>query len=884
VHSMGMTDNPAQIDQSAFGRIPSRLEALVFTDIVDSSGIKSRCGAPAYAKNLQIHNSLFEVAIASYPGATLVKHTGDGFFARFPTASEAVRCMLRFGRSLSKQTWEGESLPVRVGIHIGEVAIVRMADRTDVIGSPADATNRIMSLGVGGQILLSSIAADEARRFISHELVRWTRHGLYKLKGIENPVEIWEVAEPTTAVLPAPAGAMMVDDPVAHIPAGAPERIGPYRLVERLGEGGMGTVYKAQQLNPVKRTVAIKLIKAGFDSAEVIARFESERQALARMDHPNIAKVLDAGSDDHGRPYFVLEYVPGTPITKYADDNKLSIRERLELVLQVCDAVAHAHSKAIIHRDIKASNVLAYTSDGVPRVKVIDFGIAKALTSDRLTDRTFNTEHGQAVGTYETMSPEQADGSPDIDTRTDVYSLGVLLYELLSGTKPFDRTDLAKAADAEVRRIIREVDPPRPSTQLSSMGEAGSTIAKARQVQLDALARQLSSELDWIPLMAMRKQRERRYGTPQQMAEDIRSYLDGKPLVAAPDSLGYRIGKLARRNKGPIFAVASVFIVLVLGVTGTSIALIKEARAEHQAQEQRKQAELSANNAKRELLLTAELVAAIDSYAPNSPTAFDALDHVLAAIRKGDLPESTRARLIEQIGRIYDNLGDSKKGISTLTYSLLLIRALPNPNEGLLADNLNHLAWAYLHNGEPASGEAPATEAYLTILNLEGPQSDNTFAYQADMSRMYDASGGVATKFGEQLFLRLMLNYSGTTQPSQQQVDGLRKNISDLLDKVEHAEASGQQSAAFELIQGFIQPYLDGRTPRIRQRMPWALMQFAEKVRDQYGRPYAALATARFAEKLAGEILPTGHPDIALVDQHLRKLEESLKLNPQAAK
>jgi non-specific serine/threonine protein kinase/serine/threonine-protein kinase len=358
-----------------------------------------------------------------------------------------------------------------------------------------------------------------------------------------------------------------------------PHNIGPYRLIERIGEGGMGTVYKADQLLPVKRTVAIKLIKLGLDSAEIIARFESERQALARMDHPNIAKVLDAGMDERGRPYFVMEYVPGTPITKYADDNQLSIRQRLELVLQVCDAIGHAHAKAIIHRDIKAGNVLAYTADGKPTVKVIDFGIAKALTGDRLTDRTFNTAMGQAIGTYESMSPEQADGSPDIDTRTDVYSLGALLYELLSGSKPFDQSNLARAVDAEIRRIIREDEPPRPSTQLSSKGEHATRIAKARQVEVQTLTRQLQSELEWIPLMALRKERSRRYATPQQMAEDIQNYLAGIPLIAAPDSRTYRLRKFVRRNRRPIIAVLSLLIGLMIGIVGTTVGLLREKKA-----------------------------------------------------------------------------------------------------------------------------------------------------------------------------------------------------------------------------------------------------------------------------------------------------------------
>jgi WD40 repeat protein/serine/threonine protein kinase len=374
-----------------------------------------------------------------------------------------------------------------------------------------------------------------------------------------------------------------------------PERVGPYRVLERLGEGGMGTVYKAEQRSPIKRTVALKVIRLGLGTTEVLARFESERQALARMNHPNVARVLDAGVDDRGCPYFAMEYVPGEPITEFADRNKLSITQRLELFQQVCDAIAHAHTKSLLHRDIKPSNVLAYMDEGRPAVKVIDFGIAKALTGDRLTDRTFNTQRGLAIGTYESMSPEQADGSPDIDTRTDVYSLGVLLYELLTGVKPFDEQVIRRAADDEIRRMIREVDPPRPSTRLTSLvGDTARTIAAARQEQVDVLSRQLRRELDWIPLKAMRKERDRRYASPLALAEDIQNYLDAKPLVAAPDSVAYRLNKLVRRNKALIASLAAVFVVLLLGVAATTAGFVAQSRARAEAERQREETEREA--------------------------------------------------------------------------------------------------------------------------------------------------------------------------------------------------------------------------------------------------------------------------------------------------
>ena len=559
----GLQGDPSDLPEKP-PPVASRLEVLLFTDIVDSTGIKSRLGTIAFAESLRKHNAIFEAVVSGPSGGRIIKHTGDGFFALFETASKAVRCALGFQGRLDAEHWDREPIRARVGIHLGEIAVVRMANRTDIVGSPADIAARIMALGSGGQTLVSRVAAEESRRFLASEPIRWHCHGLYRLKGVSDPVEIWEAAASDSRVLPAPAGAIDGRGPTAPYPqpTSSSDTIGPYRLLGQLGRGGMGTVYKAEQRRPVKRTVALKLIKPGFDSAEIIARFDSERQALARMDHRCIAKVLDAGTDDRGRPYFVMEYVPGVPIVRFADDNKLTIRERLALFVQVCDGVAHAHAKAIIHRDIKASNVLAYSSEGSAFVKIIDFGIAKALTSDRLTDMTFYTERGQAIGTIDSMSPEQADGRPDIDIRTDVYSLGVMLYELLSGVTPFDKDLLTSASDTEVRRIIRDVEPPRPSEKLSGLGDEGERIANNRGVRLSALRKQLAAELEWIPLMAMRKERDRRYATVKDLAADVANYLDGQPLRAGPESMIYRVGKRLRKQRARLLACGAVLLVL----------------------------------------------------------------------------------------------------------------------------------------------------------------------------------------------------------------------------------------------------------------------------------------------------------------------------------
>ncbi len=347
--------------------------------------------------------------------------------------------------------------------------------------------------------------------------------------------------------------------------AGVGATIGPYRLVELIGEGGFGSVYMAEQTEPVKRRVALKIIKLGMDTQAVIGRFEQERQALAVMDHPHIAKVLDAGTTDAGRPFFVMELVEGQPISVYADENRLTVRQRLELFGQVCNGIQHAHSKGIIHRDIKPSNVLVSTHDGRPFARVIDFGIAKAI-DQHVTDETMFTEHGQLVGTPLYMSPEQAEGSIDIDTRSDVYALGVMLYELLTGTTPLDPRQLRAAAFGEMYRMVREVDPPRPSTRLASISATAPVVAENRGAAPDKLTSVLRGELDWIAMRALEKERSRRYETANGLAMDIQRYLSGEAVDAAPPSQAYRFKKFVVRNKGIVTAAGAVAAALLIGV------------------------------------------------------------------------------------------------------------------------------------------------------------------------------------------------------------------------------------------------------------------------------------------------------------------------------
>jgi serine/threonine protein kinase len=363
--------------------------------------------------------------------------------------------------------------------------------------------------------------------------------------------------------------------------------IGRYKLFQRIGEGGFGVVYLAEQIEPMQRKVALKIIKAGMDTQEIIARFEAEGQALALMDHPNIAKVLDGGATATGRPYFVMELVQGVPITKYCDQNHLSTDQRLKLFEQVCQAVQHAHQKGVIHRDLKPANILVQAAEPgqQPVPKVIDFGVAKAL-GQRLTSKTLFTGYAQMVGTPAYMSPEQAQLSGvDADTRSDIYSLGALLYELLTGHTPFDRKRLLEAGVDEIRRIIREEEPARPSTRLTTLaaGEQDA-LAKRRQAEPPELIRLVRGDLDWIVMKCLEKDRSRRYETADGLAQDIRRHLANEPVVAGPPTRLYRARKFIRRNRTAVLATAVVLCALVLGTSGALLGLAKASRERNRAE------------------------------------------------------------------------------------------------------------------------------------------------------------------------------------------------------------------------------------------------------------------------------------------------------------
>ena len=452
-----------------------------------------------------------------------------------------------------------------------------------------------------------------------------------------------------------------------------PTDVGPYHVVEVVGEGGMGVVYKAEQREPVRRVVALKLIKLGMDTREVIARFESERQALAMMSHPNVARVLDAGATESGRPYFVMEFVAGEPITAYCDKNHLTVRQRLELFTQACAALEHAHQKALIHRDVKPSNILVTRENDKPTVKVIDFGVAKA-TNQRLTDRTVFTHRGQLIGTPEYMSPEQAEMSGvDVDTRTDIYSLGVVLYELLTGLLPFDAKSLRSAAFNEIQRIIREVDPPRPSTRVSTLGASAVEIAMRRRTQVEALSRQLKSELEWIPLKAMRKDPAQRYRTVSELAADVQNYLENRPLSAGPESVGYRARKFVRRNKGPVAAATAVLVVLVAGIVGTSVGFVRAERQRRDAVAARDSAE-AVNQ-----FLTKDVIGSADPAVMRGRelTVREALDNAAQRIgRKFTNTPLVEANVRSSVAGAYESLGRSDLALPHAQSAMATRRAL----------------------------------------------------------------------------------------------------------------------------------------------------------------------------------------------------------------
>jgi serine/threonine protein kinase/tetratricopeptide (TPR) repeat protein len=561
--------------------------------------------------------------------------------------------------------------------------------------------------------------------------VEWLLGSEQKLDGFLEPPPLQTVTE---------GAAITQERPLAG------QMLGLYRLIQPVGSGGMGEVWLAEQKQPVRRRVAIKLIKAGMDTREVVARFESERRAVALMDHATIAKVFDAGSTPEGRPYFVMEYVPGIPITDWCDKHKLAVRERLELFIHVCEGVNHAHQKAIIHRDLKPSNILVTEVDGKPAPKIIDFGVAKAV-SQRLTEDTLVTRLGAVLGTLEYMSPEQAcSAGEDIDTRTDVYSLGVILYELLVGRVPLE---LRKLAFDEMLRKLRQEDAPRPSTKLRSLGGQSAIVAQNHSTEPRALGRQLRGDLDLIALKALEKQRARRYGAPSELAADIRHYLGDEPVTARPASTRYRAWKYVRRHRLGVAFAAGLAFLLVAGIVVSSWMALRASRAEDEAK--------AVNDFLRHDVLAQASVdgqATWDSLAaPRRASAKPdpdmkvrtALDRAAARIEgKFGRQPLVEAAIRYTIGVSYYELGLYPQAQRELELALDLRRRILGVEHPATLWTLRYLAVIYLDEGRLKDAEKLNGEAIQAQRRVLGAEDPATLASKSDQANIYSREGKYA--------------------------------------------------------------------------------------------------------------------------------------------
>ncbi len=581
--------------------------------------------------------------------------------------------------------------------------------------------------------------------------------------------------------------------------------IGPYKLREKIGEGGMGIVYLAEQETPVRRRIALKIIRPGMDTDQVVARFEAERQALAMMDHPCIARVFDAGATDTGRPYFVMELVKGVPITEYCNSVKSTTTERLRLFVHVCQAIQHAHQKGIIHRDVKPSNVLVTMQDGKPVPKVIDFGIAKA-TQQRLTERSLFTEQGAILGTLEYMSPEQAQMSAmDVDTRTDVYALGVLLYELLTGTTPLERARLREAGYAEILRRIREEEPPRPSTRLSESKQSLPSVAAQRRTEPARLTRMMRGELDWIVMKAIEKGRTRRYETASGFARDIERYLDGDPVEAGPPSASYRLMKFAHKHSAALVTAGAFAMLLTIAAAVSTYLAVRATSAEHLANIRLAALEVAnaettaalSDTIKAKTLTDAALKQSeeartqaqavsrylVESFRKPDPSqdgltlkVVDVLGPALAKL-DGDFAGAPRIKgeLLDALGQTYSGLGLPDKSVEAHIRARAVREALLGPDHPDTLASLNNLAVAYLDTGQTEQATTLLEQTLKLCEAKLGPDHPDTLGCRNNLGEAYRDAGRTAEaiKLHEETLKRM----TGRLGPQHRDTLSSRNNV-----------------------------------------------------------------------------------------------------------
>lgn len=656
------------------------------------------------------------------------------------------------------------------------------------------------------------------------------------------------------------------------------DHIGSYKLLQQIGEGGCGVVYMAEQTQPVRRRVALKILKLGMDTKQVIARFEAERQALALMDHPNIAKVLDAGSTDTGRPYFVMELVRGVKITEFCDENQLPMRQRLELFIQICQAIQHAHQKGIIHRDLKPSNILVTVNDGVPLPKVIDFGIAKATTGQSLTDKTVFTAFEQFIGTPAYMSPEQAMmTSLDIDTRTDIYSLGVLLYELLTGKTPFEARELLQVGFDEMRRTIREKEPARPSTRLSTMVEGElTTAAKRRHTEAPKLINFVRGDLDWIVMKCLEKDRSQRYETANGLAMDLQRHLNSEPVIACPPSAAYRFRKLLRRNKLTFFAVSAVAMALVVGLavalwqyTDKRRAYDRAVAAEGEQSRLRRQADREASKSRHVATFLEEMLRGVGpSVALGRDTKIlrELLDQTDGRIARELMDEADVAiELRDVLVQVYLELGDYERAEALARTNLAQCRAYYSGDHSAVADALERLSQALLQLSRLSESEPLVLEAVSMRRRLAGTNHADYASALGVLASLRRQQGSVAE--AESLHREAVICFRNLRQTNSTTfAQALGNLVTALYEGGKFAEAETNQLEALTLLRNL----LPGEHPAVGKAMG-----SLAGIYEARGNFVEAEGVQREVLTMNRKLLGENHPDLAKDLNNLAGILES---------